>query len=239
MKQDKRSTLSALTTPGLPDLETSADWISIEQPTRDRAILPAVELPRVDMRRQKHDERPTHHRSPEKLAYLMLRFVARFLIEQLLDDRDEISGRKGLLEQNASGHALHFPPFGRSSRDVDNRNGRIDPARGARHFPAVDPAKQSDIRNQRAIVAAIAFEERHGLLACCRDGRLQAFILQRGLDRGLQLDIVLNDENVWMGDQFSFLSTINQRSGSGIRIPPRPAPLRALQSQAHRQIPGR
>ena len=66
MKQDKRSTPSALTTPGFPDLEASADRIGVEQPARDRAILPAVEFPRVDMRRQKDNERPAHHRSPEQ-----------------------------------------------------------------------------------------------------------------------------------------------------------------------------
>lgn len=102
--------------------------------------------------------------APENCC-LIPSFAGLTFAQQLQDRGYKISGSKGLLEQNAAGNALRFPSVGSRARDVDDRKYRIDLTRGARYFPAIDPAKQSDIGYQRAIATAVAFEESNSLLA--------------------------------------------------------------------------
>ena len=160
---------------------------------------------------------------PPNTLRAILRFAARSVVQKPPENRYQFGRRKGLPEQDAAGHALRFPALGRRPGDVNDWQIGIDPARGARDFPAVDPAEQPDIHDQRAIVAEIDLEESNSLLTRGGNGWLQAFIFERGLDGGLQLNIVFDDENVWMSNQFGFLR--RSITLQATRISPRPTRL--------------
>src|SRR5260364_413510 len=84
----------------------------------------------------------------------------RAVLEQLRDGRNQLIGRERLVQQHAVRHAPGRPLVAATAGDVEHRERWIDLAGTTRDTPAVEPAEQADVGNQRAVLGAECLQQR-------------------------------------------------------------------------------
>jgi len=87
----------------------------------------------------------------------------RSRVEKLRNGRDKLRWRERLLQKDAFGYALRSPLIGSRPGHVDYGKFRIDLPEPSRDFPAVHPALQVNVGNERPVVFRPALEQRQRL----------------------------------------------------------------------------
>src|ERR1700676_2330445 len=80
-------------------------------------------------------------------------------------------------------------------RDVDDGEIWVDLSGLPRDFPAVYPAKQFDVGDERAVLGLPTLEQGHRLFARCCDGRLETAMGERVFNDLLYRLVVFYNEN--------------------------------------------
>lgn len=118
------------------------------------------------------------------------------LVEQARHCRDDLCGRKWLVQEDTVWHPVRSPLIGRGTGHVNDWNFRIDLSGSLGHLPAAELAGKIDVRDDGPIgVFAVRLQELQGFLARCDNLRLKAAFGQSVAYHNLDKRLVFNDQD--------------------------------------------
>ncbi len=106
------------------------------------------------------------------------------------------AGANGLASMMLPGTALEVQSAALGAAHIDDWQLRFHFPDAPGHFPAVEPAQQVDIGDERTVYA-VAGPERNCLLAGGRNGGFKPPVIKSFLDQRLDSPVVFNDHDDW------------------------------------------